>query len=249
MNQVWLYSIISVLIISLISFIGAITLAINKKFLNKTLSFLVSFSAGALLGGAFIHLIPEALESFTSDIIVSLLILVGMMFFFILEKFVHWRHCHIPTSEKHVHPLATMNLVGDGLHNFIDGLIIGASYLVNISLGITTTIAVILHEIPQEIGDFGVLVYGGLKRVKALMMNFLSALISVIGVVVALLIGSRVNEFSILLLPIAAGGFIYIASSDLIPELHKTCEPKISFSHVVGITLGILLMLLLVLVG
>jgi zinc and cadmium transporter len=142
-----------------------------------------------------------------------------------------------------------MNLVGDGLHNFIDGLIIGASYLVDISLGITTTIAVILHEIPQEIGDFGVLIYGGLKRMKALLMNFLSALISVLGVIVALLIGSRINGFSILLLPIAAGGFIYIASSDLIPELHKTCEPKISFSHVIGIILGILLMLILVLVG
>jgi len=247
MNQAWLYSIISVVIVSLISFIGIITLSIKKKFLNKILLFLVSLSAGALLGGAFIHLIPESLENFTSTLVVSLLVLAGIVLFFILEKLVHWRHCHIPTSSRHPHPFAIMNLMGDTLHNFIDGLIIGASYLINIPLGITTTIAVILHEIPQEIGDFGVLVYGGFKRLKALFVNFLTALTAVLGTIIALLIGTRAGVFSILLLPIAAGGFIYIASADLMPELHKDCEPTKSLFHLIGLVLGIALMLVLIL--
>ena len=249
MNTTWLYALVSVFIVSLISFIGVITLSIKKSILNKSLLFLVSLSAGALLGGAFIHLIPEAFENFTSSLVVSLLILSGILIFFILEKLIHWRHCHVPTSSKHPHHLAMMNLIGDGLHNFIDGLIIGASYLINTQLGITTTLAVILHEIPQEIGDFGVLVYSGFKRIKALFMNFLSALTAVLGTIIALLIGAKAEAFSILLLPIAAGGFIYIASADIMPELHKTCEPSKSLFHLIGLILGILLMLLLVLVG
>ena len=249
MNSAWLYAIISVLIVSLIAFIGVVTLAIKKKFLNKILLFLVSLSAGALLGGAFIHLIPESMESFTSSLVVSLLILLGIVIFFILEKLIHWRHCHVPTSSKHPHPFAMMNLVGDGLHNFIDGLIIGASYLVSIPLGISTTIAVLLHEIPQELSDFGVLVYGGFSNTKALAMNFLSGLVAIIGVVIALFIGTKVSVFSVLLLPIAAGGFIYIASADLIPEIHKVCEPKPSITHLISISLGILIMLALLLIG
>ncbi len=249
MDNVWIFSLLSVLIVSLISFIGVITLAVKTKFFNKLLLFLVSFSAGALLGGAFLHLIPESLEHFSSVRAVTLLILSGILLFFILEKFVQWRHCHIPTSKGHPHPFAIMNLIGDGVHNFIDGMIIGASYLVNVSSGITTTIAVILHEIPQEIGDFGVLVYGGFKRGKALMMNFLSALTSVVGVIVVLIIGSRVSEFSVFLLPIAAGGFIYIAGSDLIPEIHKECAASKSFVQLISLVLGILLMLALILLG
>ena len=247
MNQAWLYSIISVVIISLISLIGLVTLSIKKSLLKKALLFLVSLSAGALLGGAFIHLIPESMERFTSPLVVSLLILGGIILFFILEKLIHWRHCHIPTSSRHPHPLAIMNLVGDGLHNFIDGLIIGASYLVNIPLGVTTTLAVILHEIPQEIGDFGVLVYSGFKRIKALFMNFLTALVAILGTIIALIIGSRAEVFSVILLPIAAGGFIYIASADIMPELHKTCEPTKSLFHLIGLIIGILLMLVLIL--
>ncbi|TKJ17241.1 ZIP family metal transporter [Candidatus Woesearchaeota archaeon B3_Woes] len=245
MNNVWLYSLLSVIIISLISFIGVVTLAIKAKFLQKILLLLVSFSAGALFGGAFLHLIPEALENISSTRIVSLLILSGILFFLILEKFIHWRHCHIPTSKRHPHPFAIMNLIGDGLHNFIDGLIIGASYLISIPLGFTTTIAVILHEIPQEIGDFGVLLHGGFKKSKALLLNFLSALTSVFGVIVSLIIGYKAIEFSVILLPIAAGGFIYIAGSDLIPEMHKECSGSKSFAQLLSLVFGILLMLVL----
>jgi len=248
MNNTWLFAIISVLIVSLIAFIGVITLAIKSKHLKKILLFLVSFSAGALFGGAFLHLIPESLEHLkTRGSFV--LVLIGIVIFFILEKFIHWRHCHVPTSKKHPHPFAIMNLVGDSLHNLIDGLIIGASYLININLGITTTIAVILHEIPQEIADFGVLVYGGFNKLKALLMNFLSALTAVLGVIIALLIGSKIGIFAIILLPIAAGGFIYIAGSDLIPELHKEVNIKKSLLQLLSLILGIVLMMVLVFLG
>jgi zinc and cadmium transporter len=165
--------------------------------------------------------------------------------FFVLEKFIHWRHCHIPTSKSHPHPLAFMNLVGDGLHNLIDGMIIGGAYLASTALGVTTTIAVILHEIPQEIGDFGVLLHAGLKKTKALFYNFLSALTAVIGVIISITIGTMLENYLLFLLPLTAGGFIYIAGSDLIPELHKECEVSKSFIQFIWLILGIGVMLLL----
>lgn len=241
MNSTWFYALISVFIVSLISFVGVLTLAIKQKNLKKILLFLVSFSTGALFGGAFLHLIPEALDSITSKSLIGMLILVGIMMFFILEKFVHWRHCHIPTSKHHPHPLTIMSLVGDGLHNFIDGLVIGSSYLVSPYLGLTTTMVIILHEIPQEMGDFGILIYGGYKRIKALLMNFLSALTAVLGTILALAIGSRIEGFAALLLPITAGGFIYIAGSDLIPELHKESDASKSILQFLSILAGVAL--------
>ena len=172
---------LSTFLVSLISFIGVFTLSLKEKFLNKILLILVSFAAGALIGGAFFHLLPEALEiSFDLNIFVYLV--VGIFVFFILERVLHWRHCH--KGKCDVHPFTYLNLVGDGVHNFIDGLIIAASFLTNISLGIITTIAVIFHEIPQEIGDFGILVYGGFSRTKALFFNFLSALTAILGALV-----------------------------------------------------------------
>ena len=217
MNNAFFYALISVLIVSAVSLIGVVTLALKQNLLKKLLLFFVSFSAGALFGDAFIHLIPEALETLMSEVIVSLFVIAGLMIFFVLEKFIHWRHCHVPTCKEHPHPIATMNLLGDALHNLIDGMIIGASYLASIPLGITTTLAVVLHEIPQEISDFGVLIYGGFTKRKALMMNFFYALTSVIGAIITFLVGSRIESFSALLVPITAGGFIYIAGSDLIP--------------------------------
>lgn len=246
---VWFNSIISVLIVSLISLIGIFTLMIKKAQLSKILLWLVSFSAGALFGGAFIHLLPEVVEEYGFTTAVSIYLLLGILSFFVLEKFIHWRHCHIPTSKKHPHPLAVMNLVGDGLHNLIDGMIIGGAYLANFALGVTTTIAVILHEIPQEIGDFGVLLHAGMKKAKALFFNFLSALTAILGVVISLLIGTRLQGYLLFLLPFTAGGFIYIAGSDLIPELKKECEANKSFVQLMWLVLGIVVMLLLTLLG
>jgi zinc and cadmium transporter len=243
MANVWLYSIGSVFLVSLIAFVGILTLSLKKETLKKIVLYLVSFSAGALFGGAFIHLLPEAAEEFGFGPTMSISLLGGILIFFILEKFIHWRHCHIPTSKEHPHPFAYMNLVGDGVHNFIDGLVIGGAYLLSIPVGIATTVAVVLHEIPQEIGDFGVLIHGGFEVKKALLMNFLTALTAVVGVITALIISGYIENIAMYLIPFTAGGFIYIAGSDLIPELHKEVKPKKSAIQLVFLLLGIGIML------
>lgn len=246
MNEALFYTLLSVLAVSVISLIGVVTLSINSKKLNKILIYLVSFAAGALLGDVFLHLIPELIEdnSFTTK--TSFLVLGGILLFFIIEKIVHWQHCHIPQNTSHSHPFAVTNLVGDGVHNFLDGIIIGASYLVNIPVGIATTIAVIFHEIPQEIGDFGVLLHGGFSKSKALLFNFLSALTAVAGGLLAVLASDLVS-ITEYLIPMAIGGFIYIAGSDLIPELHKNFQIKKSIIQIFAFILGIAVMALLLL--
>jgi zinc and cadmium transporter len=245
--NVWFYSLVSVVLVSLLSFVGVFFLAFKKEKLQKILLFLVSFAAGGLLGDAFLHLLPETAEEMGLTIEVSLAVLISLLTFFVLEKFIAWRHCHIPTSKEHPHPLAFMNLVGDGLHNFTDGLIIAASFLTSLPLGIATSLAVVFHEIPQEIGDFGVLIHGGFSRKKALIFNFLSALMAVAGAIFTLFLGTRLTGFTQLLIPFTAGGFIYIAGSDLIPELHKETSPPKSAFQLLGLILGIGVMMSLLL--
>lgn len=242
MNEALFYTILSVLVVSLISLIGIVTLSINTKRLHKILLYLVSFAAGALLGDVFIHLIPELIEEGNFTLQTSFLILGGILIFFSIEKIVHWQHCHIPQNGGHNHPFVVTNLVGDGVHNFLDGLIIGASYLVNIPVGIATTIAVIFHEIPQEIGDFGVLLHGGFSKSKALLFNFLSALTAVAGGLIAVLASGIIPSITNYLIPLTIGGFIYIAGSDLIPELHKNFETKKSLFQIIALILGIAVM-------
>lgn len=246
MNEALFYTLISVLVVSLISFIGIFTLSIKTKLLNKILIYLVSFAAGALLGDVFLHLIPELIEENNFTLQTSFLALGGILLFFIVEKIVHWQHCHIPHNGDHPHPFVATNLIGDGVHNFLDGLIIGASYLINIPVGIATTIAVIFHEIPQEIGDFGVLIHGGFTKGKALLFNFLSALTAVAGGLIAVLASDLVS-IADYLIPITIGGFIYIAGSDLIPELHKNFETKKSIFQIIALIAGIAVMALLLL--
>jgi zinc and cadmium transporter len=241
--MLWIYSLLSVILVSLVSFIGLFTLSIKEKTLKKILIYFVSFSVGGLLGDAFIHLLPEAIR-LNSEINLSIYILLGIIISFGVEKFIHWRHCHIPTSKEHPHPFVLMNLIGDSTHNFIDGLIIGASYLTSVQIGIATTIAVILHEIPQEIGDFGVLIHGGFKRKRALTLNFATALTAIAGTIISLLIGSYVENLTNILLPFAIGSFIYIASSDLIPELHKETNPAKSVMQLIMLLVGIGIMYL-----
>ena len=247
MPNVWIYSLASVFIVSLMSFVGILTLSIKTERLKKILLYLVSFSAGALFGDAFIHLLPEIVEESGFGLSISLYLMLGIGISFIIEKFIHWRHCHLPNTKDHIHPFAMMNLFGDGVHNFIDGLIIGASYLVSIPVGIATTLAVILHELPQEIGDFGVLLHGGFSRAKALLFNFVTALTAVLGAVISLLISSYVENITTFLVPFAAGTFIYIAGSDLIPELHKEVKVEKSLMQLIAIVLGVLVMLSLLL--
>jgi zinc and cadmium transporter len=246
MFEIWFYSLLSVFIVSCISLVGMLTLAVKEKTLNKILLYFVSFSVGGLLGDAFIHLLPESIE-LNNGLYLSFYILLGLVVSFIVEKFIQWRHCHIPTSREHPHPLAVMNLIGDSVHNFIDGLIIGASYLTSIQLGIATTMAVVLHEIPQEIGDFGVLIHGGFKIRKALFLNFVTALAAVMGTIVSLIIGSYAISLTNFLLPFAIGSFIYIAGSDLIPELHKETKPIKSFVQLFMLLIGIGIMYLFLL--
>jgi len=241
--ETWLYSLLSVLIVSLISLVGILTFSMKESQLRNILLLLVSFSVGGLFGDAFIHLIPEAVEENGFGLNVSLYILVGIISSFIMEKFLCWRHCHIPTSEEHPHPFAYMNLFGDAVHNFIDGLIIAGSYIANLPLGIATTLAVIFHEIPQEIGDFGILLYGGFKKSRALLFNFLTAITAILGALVSLSLGFYLENFTIFLVPFAAGGFIYIAGSDLIPELHKEVKPLKSAVELIAFILGILVLL------
>jgi len=212
---------------------------------------MVSLSAGTLFGGTFLHLLPEAISEsgFTTQI--SLLILAGVLVFFVLEKFIHMHHHHHCHDQEHDHPklheprakhIGILNLAGDAIHNFLDGLIIAGSYLISIPLGVATTIAVIFHEVPQELADFGVLLYAGYTKKKALFLNFLSAAVSIVGAIIGLILGSSGENFIQIIVPFAAGGFIYIAGSNLIPELHKHCKLRESFWHFVALSFGILIM-------
>lgn len=247
MANVWFYTIVSVFIVSLISLVGIVTLSLRENRLRQVLIYLVSFSAGGLLGDAFIHLLPEAAKEKGFGLNLSLYALSGIIIYFVVEKFIRWRHCHIPATTEHPHPFSFMILFGDAVHNFIDGLIIGASYLASIPIGIATTLAVILHEIPQEIGDFGSLLHGGFSKSKALFFNFLSAIAAVFGAIIILILGPYFGEMTTFLVPFAAGGFIYIATADLIPELHKEVGIKKSIFQLLSFAIGILIMLSLVL--
>ncbi len=217
-----LYIILSTLIVSLLSIIGIVTIGVNDKKLNQIVLFLVSLSAGGLLGGAFLHLLPEAVEGF-DGLNVYLFLISGFILFFVIEKILDYRHCH-NVEEEHMcefHSFRWLNLIGDGVHNLIDGLILAAAYASSINLGIITTIAVIFHEIPQEIGDYGVLVYGGFSKKKALLLNFLSAIVAIAGGIIGYFLLATITLITPFLLAFAAGGFVYIAASDLIPELKK----------------------------
>ncbi len=228
-------------LISLIAFIGIVSLAVKEKVLDKILLCLVGFAAGALMGGAFLHLLPETVEKST-NMNVFLALSLGFFLFFLLEKLL-WRHCHKGKCE--IHPFAYINLVGDGVHNFIDGLVLAASFLSSVELGIVTFLAVASHEIPQEIGDFGVLVYGGMKKSRALILNFITALSVIGGGIIGYYLSSIVGESIIYLLPFTAGGFIYIAASDLIPELHKEVDSRRSWASFGVFFAGFALMLLI----
>lgn len=236
--MITVYTLISVVIVSLISFIGALALILKRELLKKSIFILVSLAVGALLGDVFVHILPEAYEEMGDPTTVSFLIIGGILIFFILEKALHWHHHTMEHAEEHVHPIGKMVLMGDGVHNFIDGLMVATSYMVSIDVGIATTIAVILHEIPQEIGNFGVLIHAGYTPKKALWYNFLSALTAVAGAGVALLFGTVSEAFAVWLLPVTAGGFIYIALSDLIPELHKD-DTKQGIVQVLAIVGGV----------
>lgn len=246
--NVLFYILISTFLISFIAFIGVFTLFLKEKLLDRILLILVAFSAGALIGGAFLHLIPEAIENVgleeNSLLKIFLYLIFGFCIFFILEQFIRWHHHHA-TQHPEIASFSYLILISDGIHNFIDGLIIAASFVVAFPMGVATALAVALHEIPQEIGDYGVLVYGGFKRIKALFLNFLSAISVIFGGIVGFLLSEKIGQSIVFLLPFAAGNFIYIAASDLIPEIKHKESFKRSIIYFLVFLLGIVLMLLI----
>ena len=225
---------ISVFIVSIISVFAVFIL----RFSEEKLFWIVSFAAGSLLSAAFLDLLPEAVKESGSAFMFAL---IGVVSFFILERFLHWHHHHASHRHKEkIHSLVYMVLVGDGIHNFIDGTVITASFMANLQLGIATTIAIVLHEIPQELGDAGILIYSGMSRLKAAFFNFLSALTAFLGAYFAYFFSSRIEGLIGFLIGFAAGGFIYVAAGDLLPELRREIDLKKSAVQLGMFMLGII---------
>lgn len=235
-------------IISLISFIGALTLFLKEKILDKILLVLVAFSAGALVGDVFFHLIPEVVGSTGVDeksiLSIFLYLIFGFCVFLVLEQFLSWHHHHA-LKHPEVKSFSYLILVSDTFHNFIDGLIIAGSFLTSFPIGFATSLAVVFHEIPQEIGNFAVLIYGGMRKVRALLLNFISALAAILGGVIGFLVFKNMEGGILCLLAFTAGSFIYIAASDLIPEIKNEKDIRKSIINFTAFLVGIALMLII----
>jgi zinc and cadmium transporter len=242
-------------VISLISFTGLFTLALGELALRRTVFAIVGLAVGALFGDAFIHLIPQAFGSGIGEVTAGTAIMTGVLLFFVLEKFLFWRHSHGEDEEcretlsLHDHrpkAIGPLILAADFLHNIVDGVIIGASFLLSKEVGIATTIAVALHEIPQEVADFGLLIHSGWSRNRALLWNFISALSAFLGLFLVLIFGRQIETLVPLAAAFTAGSFIYIAGSDLVPELHKTLSGRRAAFQIIAIVAGFSIMLALV---
>ncbi len=229
----------SVLLVSVISLAGVFMLSLREALLRKFLMPLVAFATGALFANVFLHLLPEAVEEAADPVVPFALVLAGIVLSLVIEKFIHWHHCHTIDCPDHTHPIGTMMLIGDGVHNVLDGILIAGAYLASTELGIATTIAVILHEIPQEIGDFAVLIHSGFSRARALFYNFLSALTAFLGVIIVLLLKNSIPHIELILIPLTAGNFLYIAGSDLLPELHREVRLSAAVRQLTFLLLGI----------
>lgn len=228
-------------LISLLSLVAVLLLSVKKNVLNSITHYLVALSAGTMIGAAFLHLLPESIEFIGSEV-VFLVVLASFIGFFLIEKVIHWHHCH--TVGKHEHPIGYMNLTGDAVHNFIDGLVIAGAFSVDISLGIVTSLAVAMHELPQEIGDFGVLLHAGWSKLKATRANLLVSMTMILGGIVGYFLVDKVDFILPYLTAFAAGGFIYISASDLIPELKEEENLGISLGHIAVFVVGIALTML-----
>ena len=248
--KTWMFTLISVVAVSLLSFVGVVVLLLREKLLRQLIPILVSFAVGALLGDALLHIVPELSEGGGVRAPISFVMVAGIVGFFVLEKFIHWHHALNFSSgeEIKIHPVAMANLIGDGVHNFVDGAIIAGAFLASVPLGTTTALAVALHEIPQEIGDLGVLIHAGVKPRRALLFNFISALTAVAGGLLTLALADVVTGLARPLLAITAGAFIYIAGADLIPELHRETNAATSAVQFLAMVGGFAVMAMLLLV-
>lgn len=237
MTLTWI--ILATFLISALSLTGALIVSVASKKLHHLTMILVSLAAGSLMGAAFFHLLPESIEAL-GTVTPFYLLMASFAGFFVLEKVLHWQHCH--DNDCEVHSFGYLNLVGDGLHNFIDGLVIAATFTVSVELGIAATMAIALHEIPQEWGDFGILLHAGFKPRQALLANFGSALLAMFGGVLGYFLSQHVEGVIPFLLPLAAGSFLYIASADLMPELLEERRPGKSVLAFVFFVVGIMIM-------
>ena len=265
-----LWAIGSAVAVSLVALIAAIPLLLKKQLSKNLLIILLSISVGTLLATVSLHFLPEIFgeehheeihgeeygavheyeehhEENNKTLIAGLLILAGFMFFFLIEKLIHYHHSHAEEEligHGHAYHIAPINLIGDAVHNFIDGLIIAAAYIVSIPVGIAATISVLMHELPQELADMGVLLYAGLSKTKAVLYNLGVAAIAILGTIIGLLLAGS-EHFVEYMLPFAAGVFIYTAASNLVPELHKECGVKDTIKHTLAILAGIGIMVVL----
>ncbi len=256
MELAFVYAIISTLLVSFVSLIGIFTLSVQEKWIRRFMHVFIGLAAGALLGDAFIHLIPEVFESGISSVSFATSALLGIIVFLFVEKYLHLHHEETghehcapgePCVSHEKKPLGTLVLFGDGIHNFVDGAIIAASYLVSVPLGIATTVAVFLHEVPQEISDFALLLHSGFSRAKALFWNFMSALVALVGAFLFFILGDTFQNIEPFMISFTAGGFIYIAAVNLIPELQKTSDARRSTIEFTAVLVGIALMFALLL--
>lgn len=252
----------SVLAVSAASLVGVFTLSMREALLRRTLFALVALAAGAMFGNVLLHLMPEAYAEAGNLQGVGLAVIGGILVFFVLEKLLHWQHAHaiedagreqhLPhegAGEPHEHSFAHLGplvLTADALHNALDGFIIAGAYLVAPAVGVATTVAVILHEIPQEIGDFGLLLHAGYTRAQALLWNFFSALTAFVGAGVGIYFSFAVEGSIPYMVAFAAGNLLYIAGSDLIPELRKTTDARRSAVQLLLLVVGAAIMALLV---
>jgi zinc and cadmium transporter len=240
--MITLYALVSTIIVGLLSLLGAFLLLLKKRTLDSIITYTMAFSSGILLGSTFFDLIPESYFHIQGS--AYHWVIIGFISFFIIEKIIHWHH-HVEGGDCPEKPVAYLTLVGDSIHNFLDGAIIGVAYLTSIPLGITTTLAVIAHEIPHELGDFSILIFSGFSRKKALYYNFLSGLTAAMGAIVILIFSNKVLAFAPYLIGFAAGNFLYIAASDLIPELHKKQIIRQSVIQSICIVSGVFLIYLI----
>lgn len=241
MDQRLVAIVVAGLAMSALALIGAVTLVLSERTLEKILRPLVALAAGSLVGGALFHIIPASVTALGNGTAVWLLIAAGFVVFFCLEQFLHWHHCHRPTS-AHRQPLTYLLLIADTVHNFIGGLAVGAAFMIDIRLGAGAWIAAAAHEIPQELGDFGVLVHGGWSPRRALAFNFASALTFPLGGVIAYASAAAVDVA--LLLPFAAGNFLYIGAADLVPEVNRHARWQTNLVHLLALSAGFALLLL-----
>lgn len=254
--SIFVWIIIASLLTGVLSVLAAASfLLIPDRFRNKLVPHLVSFAIGTLLGAAFLGLLPHALAAKTVNDFheVFLAVLLGLLGFFMLEKFVLWRHCHSdhceahsPESVDHAHdhdPRAraagTLVLVGDAMHNFVDGVLLAAAFLTDLHLGIVTAIAITAHEIPQEVGDFVVLLHSGFSKGKALLYNIISSLATLVGASLAYFSLEGMEFLLPYALAVAASSFIYVAVADLIPGLHKRTEARHTLQQITLIGFGV----------